>query len=1767
MQGLIKIFMRLLATLLLGLITFSASPQPKKILLKAIDDSKKSEFIEKFTPKTPDSYSLTIRIDKLNWDKEQVKTGDSFSKIWFKNSLPDGKIGEPELPSIKKIIRIPYGATIQAKVKSYKTEEVSLSEKGINVPIIPVQPPVRKDQAPQLQDFRIKAQAYSKSSFRTIEPIVKTEILGNLRNHTIARVTVYPIEYNPAKGKIKVYNDIEVNVDVKGSPTKNPSADAFYSPYFDVVYNTMLNAGGTAYDSHPDLTRYPVSMLIIANRMFESALQPYIAWKTQKGFKVTTKYTDEIGTTADAIKSFIQNFYNSATPDNPAPTFLVLVGDVEQVPASATGSQSGELTDLYYASVDGDKFPEMYYGRLSATSASQLTAIINKIIYYEQFQFSDPTYLNSVNLIAGVDATWNPAVAQPTIKYATANHFNQTNGWSNIYEYGVDSDPNNATASSGYTGCYDADKVAVGFINYTAHCSEGGWQDPALPISTVNTLTNNQQYPFVIANCCLSANFGYSECVGETWLRKANGGAVTYIGSSPNSYWKEDMYWATGAFPMSGNNNGYVPTFEESTTGAYDAPFGSNYVTAGAIVFCGNIAVTQAEINDYSRQINSTYYWEAYNVLGDPSLMPYFKVPETNQIDFPNVIPKGLTSISIQAKENSYLSLTMDGQILATHFFETTNLNDIAIPELTQTGKIILTVTRPQTQPFIDTIKIIESDNAYITLTGTTINDSEENNNGIADYGEQIKVNLRLKNVGKTNATNVNVKIGSSTGLIALASADSIGISNVNASSELWANDAFSFSIPIDVEDGYQQIFPLTFFADQGVWTSNLKITVSAPEMAFNNFTIVDTLMGNKNGILEKNEIADIEFEFQNKGNSAIADYNVNLVLPDTLLDKVSLTYEPLVDRGFNPSEKTKLFARISSSDKIDIEQIPIIITSTSTSYPLASNQQTTFIPIKIFSEVRMSNDTVETCNAIFTDSGGEESNYGNNEDYTITFKTNSEIEKYRVEVLNFSTESNYDYLYAYDGNSTSSQMFSGSPFSGSTIPSEFSSSTNYVTFRFTSDDNTNSSGWRIKLQCITPTAIPKCVENPSPADNSIDVESTVLSWTPSTDALFYDVYIGTQPESLAYVGRVSQSFIDIKLQPVTTYYWRVIPGNNIGLCDKDCITWSFTTASVLGQVLMTNGTLEVDETWFYDTGGANSNYTNKENYTLTFKPKNNGKINVEFVSFDVESETDCNYDKLTIYNGPDANSPVVGTYCGSNNPQSFTSTSANGELTFNFISDVSETRSGWKAKISSKGSTTTYPITFNIKSNSAPVPNATIKFDNSVKFTNTSGVVEFSKPNGTYSYTITVAGYKSETGTAIVSNQGESININLIKQQAIQLLIKNSSDESYIDLAKVLTETGQSYYSANGLANVDLPVGSNLLKISAQGFIEKDTVINVTDANQLFTVHLTPQSFQTQIYVYNVDETPIENATIQHNTLTYNTNSTGSATLETAYELNLITIQKSGYIDTKFWLNATNDTIINIYLTPIIGNVFETEFTIIGSGPLGNLPLANALVKIFKQGELYQQANALNGHISFYLPSNTFIYEVSHEGYTTSSNNTLTVSNQPQKVEVNLDQLTYTITFLVQSNSKGVEGAEVDLKDYGLKYTDSNGEAIFNNVGYANEIPYTVSHSNYTTITGKISATKSETISIALNPLDTSYEKIDSFSIYPNPTRDYFKILSDIIVSRLTVISINGVELNAYNINSRNKTIYVNNLAPGIYLIKIEFENGTTSFKKLLIQ
>jgi len=104
----------------------------------------------------------------------------------------------------------------------------------------------------------------------------------------------------------------------------------------------------------------------------------------------------------------------------------------------------------------------------------------------------------------------------------------------------------------------------------------------------------------------------------------------------------------------------------------------------------------------------------------------------------------------------------------------------------------------------------------------------------------------------------------------------------------------------------------------------------------------------------------------------------------------------------------------------------------------------------------------------------------------------------------------------------------------------------------------------------------------------------------------------------------------------------------------------------------------------FYDSGGSSGNYSNGEDFTMTFIPATSGaKLSIVFNSFAIESHPNCNKDYLNIYDGVNTAAPLIGEYCGTTVPAPITATNATGALTFLFHSNRSTVLAGWSATIS----------------------------------------------------------------------------------------------------------------------------------------------------------------------------------------------------------------------------------------------------------------------------------------------------------------------------------------------------------------------------------------------------------------------------------------------------------------------------------------------------
>ncbi len=764
---------------------------------------------------TMSGFSATFSFNSIESELVSTEKGD-FSIISMDNSVFGGNIGEPEVPVNRELIAVPFGANPVVTVKNYTVKEYNLADYGIER-IYPHQASVSKSEKDP--KFVYSEAAYAAKGFNEELPLAMVTVMGQMRGIQIGALQLNAVRYNASANTIRVYNDIEVEVTFENADLELTEKTLVntYSPYFRTVYATLFNdrAIQDIYDEHPDLWAVPVRVLVVANRMFEAAMEPWITWKTEKGFYMDVNYTDVIGTSASAIKTFITNKYNEGLAAGQTPTFVIIIGDTAQVPASQTGASSQKVTDLYYYAVAGganDYFGDMFHSRFTCENVAEFEAARDKGMMYEQYTMPDPSYLDNVLLIAGWDSSWNPRIGKPTIQYATNYYYNSTHGFANVYEF----------LQTPYNNPYASLNTGVNFVNYTAHGGETSWSDPSFSVSNANSLTNTDKYFLAMGNCCLAANWGYStKCLGEAMITAPNKGAYAYIGSCPSSYWYEDYYFGVGCT----NVMNQMPPIEQTTMGVYDATFRDDFNSVSAIPFVGNVAVAYGHANGYQGSVSDQYYWESYHVLGDGTICPFHTNPIENTVSHMPTLPIGMDFYTVSADPGSYVGISKDGVLYGAGEIGEEGTADIPITPVTSGGNVKIVVTHPQRQPYVAEVPAAAMTGAYVAV------DSYELNADQANYGETIDMDITLKNVGTLASGAITATL--------TTDCEYVNILNGNGSTAALDPEAmatiegYQFIVAENVPDKTKAQFVLEVTDGTDTWNANINITLHAPVVVF----------------------------------------------------------------------------------------------------------------------------------------------------------------------------------------------------------------------------------------------------------------------------------------------------------------------------------------------------------------------------------------------------------------------------------------------------------------------------------------------------------------------------------------------------------------------------------------------------------------------------------------------------------------------------------------------------------------------------------------------------------------------------------------------------------------------------------------------------------------------------------------------------------------------------------------------------------------------
>ena len=478
-------------------------------------------------------------------------------------SLPECGIGPatpglPALPFRGMFLEVPSSAGVEIEILAMAYETL-----GTGFTVYPSQPPLPDSSDEPEPPFARDAAAYATDAFLPASPVTLGEP-GIIRGRHVVFVEIYPIQYNPVTGELRACTTLRFRLRTAASKTSAPR-DSLASPAFEAMAEGMLFNYQPVAAETPALTdENGAHYLILAADHLVSSILPLAEWKHWKGYRVRVVPMSQVGSTPDEVKAYLYNAYHHW---NPAPTYVLLVGDREEIPPDYYSGALPCFTDHPYACPDGsDFYPDFYLGRIPVHTAEECQHVVDKILRYEQNPEAGPWLRRFIAAAYFQDDDKN-AIADRWFM-ETSMHFRNfvrdsvglqpitawctNSGAQTAYHFRSSSfthrfarpDPVPAELVNEWIPRNDArDRITaainegVGIVHHRDHGGSSGWGDPPYSTTQVRTLTNGFKTPVVFSiNCSTGSFWSTSDGFCEAFMKQYPGGAVGIVGSTRVSY-------------------------------------------------------------------------------------------------------------------------------------------------------------------------------------------------------------------------------------------------------------------------------------------------------------------------------------------------------------------------------------------------------------------------------------------------------------------------------------------------------------------------------------------------------------------------------------------------------------------------------------------------------------------------------------------------------------------------------------------------------------------------------------------------------------------------------------------------------------------------------------------------------------------------------------------------------------------------------------------------------------------------------------------------------------------------------------------------------------------------------------------------------------------------------------------------------------------------------------------------------------------------------
>lgn len=786
-------------------------------------------FDSKSTPHTPpgvtilsnDQNSTVIKIELSGFDLSDFQAeGKNYQVADLLTGTFTAEPGNPEVPYLANILAVPDRAAISLEV--VETGETRIFS-NISLPPSRISPVEGSPEPPYMENAGI----YQSGKLFPAE-FAKADPPAIFRDFRIARISVFPVHYLPAKKELQVVSSITVRVNYAAGEAINPKITAKRSiaPSYGQLYRSLiLNYPQVLESCYGGREEGRELILCIMPDIFAESFQVYADWKRQSGIDVhVTKFSD-IGANAsnpDIIKAHIADAYHNW--EYP-PTYVLLVGDDGVCPKKIVVYPDYSFpNEDFFVEVDGnDYFPEMMIGRFTNEAEFRMQVMINKLLKYEKEPFvQDASWLKK-----GTCCSNNAYPSQvETKRFAYHKMMDEGNFLA------VDTLMSNGTGGSGCTVDLQDVTAAINngrsFLNYRGEGWYDGWHANCyyFSVSDVAVLNNTNKTPFVTSIGCGVAAFNASggNCFGEEWMEmgsmSAPRGAAAFLGPTSNTH---------TAF-----NN-------EIDKGIYIGMFDEGLETPGQALLRGKFNMYTVFGDVYWVE----YHYKIYCCLGDPSIHIWKTIPQNVNVVFPPTIPVGVseaeiivTTMFLAPVKNATVCVTGD-EVFATGI---TDSNGVAVLTISSTEEELLTLTvrGGNVIPSQDTIETFQYD-VFIEPAGDpVIDDLDGNNDGLVNPNEHCSVTYTLSNWGVETAYDVQAVLTSEdTAFVEIITTDPVDFGNIYPSLSS-SGSPFQIYIKPGCPVGQNIALQLHITCDTSFWDYSHTENIKGCRIGIDQFIISD---------------------------------------------------------------------------------------------------------------------------------------------------------------------------------------------------------------------------------------------------------------------------------------------------------------------------------------------------------------------------------------------------------------------------------------------------------------------------------------------------------------------------------------------------------------------------------------------------------------------------------------------------------------------------------------------------------------------------------------------------------------------------------------------------------------------------------------------------------------------------------------------------------------------------------------------------------------